>query len=434
MSRRPLVVLGLDSGAPERLLERGRSGDLPVLGSLLERGCQARLAGPEIFGPHGSWLTIFSGKTPAEHGVYARSILVPGTYETRRFDVVDSAVQPFWARLRGTGQRVAIVDAPETPLVEGLEGFQLSGWGEHQPKGRPHSEPSDFVTEVRRRYGRSIRSSEGQRGRWWDRFVLRRLLQRVRRKGALIHDLVVEREPFDLIVAVFGASHAAAHRFATWEGRDQRIAELALGVETAIDEEIGRILGAVGKRADVAILTNVGIRDGYPTDALTRGFCEQLGYQQGPVESGESTVFCLPSKYTGFLRVNLRDREPRGKVERGSEYELLLDKVEEDLRALRWEGTREPAVDSILRTATELGDGPPDLIPDIVVEWGSTERASRAFHPRATIGRPHRGSPRGNHHTKTGLVILAGDGFEERGDLGSIRAVTLAERFLHLLT
>ena len=433
MSCPPLVVVGLDASAPERLVEQGRRGNMPVLGSLLERGSHARLAGPEILGPHGSWLTIFSGKTPAEHGVYASSLLVPGTYETRRFDVVASAVQPFWERLRGTGRRVAIVDAPETQLVEGLEGFQLSGWGEHQPEGRPRSEPRDFVNEVDRRYGRSIRSSEGQRGRLWDRFVLKRLLQRVRRKGALICDLVVERGPFDLIVAVFGASHAAAHRFATWEGRDDRTAALALSIELAIDEEIGRILGVVGAPADVAILSNVGIRNGYPTDALTRGFCEQLGYQRGPVESGESTVFCLPSKYTGFLRVNLRDREPRGEVERGSEYGLLLDKVEEDLRALTWEGTREPAVESILRTATVLGDGPPDLIPDVVVEWGSTERPLRAVHPRARIGGAPRGSPRGNHHSKTGLAILAGDGFEERGDLGTIRPVTLAERFLHLL-
>src|SRR4029077_15297057 len=60
-------------------------------------------------------------------------------------------------------------------------------------------------------------------------------------------------------------------------------------------------------------------------------------------------VFSLPTNYYGFLRVNLRGREPDGIVAPGSDYEALLDRLEADLGALVDPVTNEPAVQSMTR-------------------------------------------------------------------------------------
>src|SRR4029079_19010450 len=62
-----------------------------------------------------------------------------------------------------------------------------------------------------------------------------------------------------------------------------------------------------------------------------------------------TTVFAIPGFYTGFLRVNLRGREPRGIVEAAG-YLAMLDRVEADLRQVVDPITGAPAAERITRT------------------------------------------------------------------------------------
>ena len=67
----------------------------------------------------------------------------------------------------------------------------------------------------------------------------------------------------------------------------------------------------------------------------------------------ESRAFCLPNDYTGAIRVNLKGREPDGRVAPGAEYEALLDELTRELHALVNPATGRPAVARVMRPARE---------------------------------------------------------------------------------
>ena len=98
-----------------------------------------------------------------------------------------------------------------------------------------------------------------------------------------------------------------------------------------------------------------------------------------------TTAFSLPSLYTGFIRVNLRGREPAGIVAR-EDYETVLDRLETDILNLRHAETGEPVIESIVRTASVYGGEPPHRLPDLFVEWKpGTELLERVRHPRGEL-------------------------------------------------
>ena len=85
----------------------------------------------------------------------------------------------------------------------------------------------------------------------------------------------------------------------------------------------------------------------------------------------QSRAFCLPNDYTGAIRVNLKGREPEGRVEPGAEYAALLERLTRELHALVNPATGGPAVSRVIRTAQECPGAPLGDFPDLVVVWAN---------------------------------------------------------------
>jgi len=462
--RARFLLVALDSADPDLLLQWSADGTLPTLAALRSRGSHARLTGPETVSAHGVWTSIWSGVSLSRHGRYLSRPLRAGSYDLVRADDASDIAAPFWSGL--TEQRIAILDAPDASPVPGLRGPQLLGWGSHHSPAVVRSEPKSLAAEVERRLGPRIVSDETQGTRWRDRRVLDELLERVHRQGDVARHLL---EGCDGAVVGFGDTHAAGHRFwkygprAARPIRDVRLSRALQDVYVAVDEEIGKIIATLPADVHVAVLSNHGIREGYPTDELMQAFCHRLGYQaahrRGPIAAGRdavgahwnrvaarlgrgsghgrdglagtdwgrTTVFAIPGLYTGFLRVNLSGREPRGIVD-PADYGTLLDRVEADLRQVVDVATGEPAVERITRTIDAFGGGIPQRLPDIFVEWrlGSSPRAR---HPRATLQARRLGVPRANLHSRTGIAFVAGPAVHTRGDAGWLSPTDLVPLF-----
>jgi predicted AlkP superfamily phosphohydrolase/phosphomutase len=467
----PLVVLALDSADPDLLLAWTADGTLPALASLVARGAHARLEGPEMVSAHGVWPSLWSGLSLARHGRYLRKPLRPGSYELLDEATARRAAPPFWSAL--PGRRVTILDAPDAPPVAGIAGVQLLDWGTHPSSPQALSEPPNVVAEIERRFGPRILSDEIQGTRSGDAGIYRRLLERIARQGELARHLL--RDPFDLAVIGFGDAHAAGHRFWRYrpdagEGRtpDPELGGAVREVYRALDAEVGRILSAVPGEPHVVVLTDHGIREGYPTWELMSAFCHRLGYQArrdtGALEamrraaraqwrrvrsrigraSGaldaqalaatdwhRTRAFPIPAHYTGLIRVNLRDREPNGIV-RTADYVALLDGLEADLRRVVDSGTGQPAVERITRSVDVFGGGPPRTLPDLFVEW-RVLRSRHLVHPKATLNTRWLGLPRPNLHSRTGLVLAAGPSLGARGDRGGLAPSDVAPLLLSLV-
>ncbi|MEB3360484.1 MAG: alkaline phosphatase family protein [Synechococcales bacterium] len=116
-------------------------------------------------------------------------------------------------------------------------------------------------------------------------------------------------------------------------------------------------------------------------------------------------AFALPSFSEGYIRVNLKGREPQGVVN-PSDYEAVLNEITAHLQALTIGRTGEPAVADLIRTRTSptASDlGLPDA--DLIVMWNEQRLADMLESP--SFGRigpvPYQ---RTGSHTPNGFMLL----------------------------
>ncbi|MEJ2085481.1 MAG: alkaline phosphatase family protein [Acidobacteriota bacterium] len=462
-SSSPLLILALDAGDPGRLLPWARESKLPTLASMLELGTAAEVFGRQSVSVHGIWATLFSGRSLAQHGGYARRTLKPGTYQLESVPPASDRAAPFWARLDDPSTEVLVIDAPETALVPGLPGRQIARWGEHNST-RPICEPPELAEEVERLVGPPIPTDEKQRGgSWRDRRILARILERVERKGRLCRALLDERLA-DIVVVGFGDTHAAGHRFGKYESAGKGLADAVLRVYQAIDREVAALIEHFESPPNVFVMADSGIREGQPLGTLMDDLCQHLGYKKpldpirasplqarlraalrpllsssshkawqearflGNTDWSQTSVFAIPATYTGYLRVNLEGREPEGIVKPGTEYSELLARLTADLELLEDRKTGSPVVDSVTLTTEVFGAEPPLQLPDLFVEFRPCTLPQEIFHPRMTLTRHRGGSLRDNSHSRRGLVLAAGPDIAHHGivdDLGPTEVTPL---------
>jgi predicted AlkP superfamily phosphohydrolase/phosphomutase len=479
----PLVILGLDGGDPDLLVHWAQQGDLPTLASVLQGGCWAKTGGPELVTEHGPWLQLFSGISRGQLGYYYLRQLKSGTYDLHLMNGRGLDAPPFWARL--TDRKVAIFDVPEVYPVAGLRGIQLTNWTVHQgwvsrdPADAPQTEPPALLDEVRRVFGSRLDIHENSDSDFEeDRRIYHRLLEQVSRSGRLYRELISDNH-FEVIVIVFAASHTGGHQFWKYRheaGPEHELTHAVRNLYAAIDREMGLLLAQGLADANVIVVSSVGMKDHYPMGGLTEAFCRRLGYQVSPPFSpslmggarrlvpeswrvavsrhfsrerrerllagqfrggtdwSKTTAFAIPSSYSGFLRVNLRGREPQGIVQPGAEYEEVLRRLENDLNQLTDPDTGEPVVQQVARTRELFGADAHEALPDLFVIWKPLARfRSRVTHPTGEIVQQRPEWCRGSDHSQNGFLALTGPGIRARGRVADVPLMDLAPTLLALL-
>lgn len=487
----PLIILGIDAGDPVFIRRWAAQGYLPAMASIMERGCWARTAGPELISEHGVWISLFSGLSRSQHGYYYFRQLNPGTYDLMPIRGPDINAHPFWSVLQGQRKKkAAIIDAPDAIPRPGLPGIQLANWATHNNWDPDHfataTEPPELLREVQRKFGEKQITLENHESSFQeDLRIYKQLLPRIAKKGELCRDLF-GRQDFDLFVTVFAESHLANHQFwqycpevkANRNLPDSELTHAIRDVYRAIDYEIGLLLEGLPAESNLFIVSSVGMEDKYPTTGLAAAFFRQLGYQvsaePGPLSlhpmalarrvlpeswrialsrhlprekreellaeqfrSGtnwsRTAAFAIPTSYTSFVRVNLRGREPEGIVDPNGDYEALLDRIESDFRQLVDPQTNEPAVARVARTTKLFGGGPPESLPDMFVDWRSGRFLDRVVHPHTDLIQKKPDFYRRSDHSKHGFMVAAGPGIQALGELDDISVLDLAPTFLNLL-
>lgn len=142
-------------------------------------------------------------------------------------------------------------------------------------------------------------------------------------------------------------------------------------------------------------------------------------------------AFALPSFSEGYIRINLRGREPQGVVA-PENFATVCDEVIQELEALVDPRTGEPVVRQALRvrgTPHEQDPSLPDA--DIIVNWADTP-VDVVDHPR--LGRigpvPYR---RTGSHRPRGFWMVEGPGIEPGSMLPTGHAVNLPSTLLELM-
>lgn len=128
MSRKRLLILGLD-GVPIEMIRRfAGDGTMPAVRHLLHQGKMVPMSVtiPEISSV--SWSSFMTGTDAGNHGIYGFVDLVPGKYEFRFPDFRDLKRPPFFDELGLKGLRSVIINLPSTYPARPMPGVLISGF------------------------------------------------------------------------------------------------------------------------------------------------------------------------------------------------------------------------------------------------------------------------------------------------------------------
>ena len=438
----PIFILGLDA-ADHLLIERwAAQGELPAFSRLLDEGAYGVLESTAGVFSGSAWISIATGCNPGKCGVYGRYQIANGTYNVRRIKASDSRVSPFWASFRGP---VAVVDVPKAPLFPGIDGVQLVEWGAYDHYSEFSSTPDHLSARVLDEFGshpfldRDFEVAlHGRR----DFDALRDLLiQGVKMKGRLNLALLKTSRP-RLFFSVFGETHAAGHAF--WRFQDPRhpryepngpFATALRDVYRAIDGAVGEFLEELPRDCILLVLSS----QGFSLDSMADEdfLCEILVKTGMSLPRLEKTnfgpyvpamnfdmtrtrAFCLPTDLQGYIRINLRGREPDGVVPE-SEYDSVCRELEAELLAMRHREDGAPVVREVVRVRDAFKGAFTEELPDLSVVWNTEHIVTDVESPGCGLmQRKPDLSAGGGNHRGVGFVLVYGSNVSKGRFVGHV--------------
>jgi predicted AlkP superfamily phosphohydrolase/phosphomutase len=283
------------------------------------------------------------------------------------------------------------------------------------------------------------------------------LLQRIERKTAMAVDLM-GRAAWDLYMVGFGDSHCVGHQL--WHLHDERhpkhdaalradIGDPVRDVYVALDRAVGRLLEEAGPETFVMVLCSHGMSAHYDASYLLDEVLRRLERKPAPASrrlldearrwwkklplsvterfSGiagavnrmpdeadrrERKCFVVPSNANSpGIRLNLKGREPEGKIAPGDEADRFVAELTGCLLELTEPGDGRRLVKEVVRSAERFAGEHVDLLPDLFVRWNREAPITGVASPRiGTIVRADESTQRTGDHRPGGVYFVKGPG------------------------
>jgi predicted AlkP superfamily phosphohydrolase/phosphomutase len=327
---------------------------------------------------------------------------------------------------------------------------------------------------------------------------LRRLIAGVRKKTEVVKWLMA-REDWDFFLVVFGESHPAGHYFWQFHDpafpaeatREQETLRDALrDVYVALDNAVGELLQEAGDGTTTVVASGDGMGPNYSGSHIVPDLLGRMGLLHGGNRSEASAhdrpatggtllgsirnmipksvrmavsnallsraqqeklslhfktagiawsltrAYQIENANEGYIRVNLKGREPEGIVEPGQDYDALCDELHGTLQGLVNPANGERAAALVHKTQA-LFQGPRrDYLPDVVVCWNMDARVTTELQAER-YGTARSGEPSwrvapyytGNHYPNA-FAVATGPGIPEGVALEGTHILDLAPTLL----
>jgi predicted AlkP superfamily phosphohydrolase/phosphomutase len=313
-----VLLLGVDAGSAPLVREWAEAGVLPTFRRLFADGLVGETRSVEGFFVGSTWPSLYTGVTPARHGISSLVQLRVGTYDLFRCYTGEFVKrEPFWNHLSRAGRRVAICDVPLSGVSENLNGIQLVEWGSHDANYGFRSWPPRLARQIRSRFGPhplSTSCDADHRSPEAFRALSNRLVEGVRRKTALTRFLL-EQGGWDFFTQVFTEAHCVGHQ--AWHLHDRghpahearassEAGDPVLHVYTAIDHAIGELLRAAGDDCVVIVLLSHGMCARYGAQFLLPDILVRLGVGVAPAPPPAPVAGSGPTSLERFLAAGWR--------------------------------------------------------------------------------------------------------------------------------
>ena len=497
MSR--VLLIGLDSADADLIEQWCDEGRLPTLTRLRADGVWGRLRTTAEVMHVSAWPSIYTGTTPGHHGMYHAYQTRAGEQTALRTRPEWCARPPFWKLLDDAGRKSIVMDAFMNHSLESFRGIQVLEYGTWTWFGEPGASPPGIRNEILRRFGaypspeHSLVVNVPEIGWFRDR-----LRAGAEVKARVVNWLLAEH-PWDMAFVTFGEPHGAGHYL--WHIGDASYpshppgAACGLGhplrdVYEAVDRAIGDILARIGDEVTVIVISGDGMGPNYAGSQLLPDVLHRLGlfhsanvgggagagarpkrgllttvrnaiplgvrqsvtrclprsvqhrlslkWASAGIDWQRTRVSCIPNANEGYLRVNLRGREPLGIVETGTGCTQLLADLAAEMRGLRNAANGRATVDQVFLIDEVFPGSERQHLPDLVVAWDpdarlltemATPSAGKLVGPAAYQTSPFY---TGNHRPNA-FVLARGPGIPASAQLEGGHIVDLAPTILTLL-
>lgn len=463
MNASRVLCIAIDSAERDLVMRWIAEGELPNLAALRARGIQGADNVLPGFGSGANWPSFATSLGPARHGRYFMQQLKPGSYEFYKASESTLRSPPFWRAIAEAGHTACVINVPHSPMARHPNAVELLDWAVHRAvTADPRSNPPEFGREVLETYGgdplQGRTGPESDDAEDFESFVAG-LEQRARLKGRQAADLIRSR-PFDLMLTTFDESHRGGHH--CWRIHDAthprhdaairaRCGDPILRLYRAIDAAVGEVVAAAGPQTRVLVVSITGMAANYTGnwavgEVLQRyysnekkssgggaaGFARsvwrllpdrwRMGIRRkvGSVklenrgvfqaERARYPAFAMPhNDISGAVRINLRGREPEGKVN-PEDFDRVCAEIAQVFMELRNSDSGKPVVEQVVRLR-DVTTGPyADEMADLLVVWNKQEPLLHLRSERLGEFTGRYGGLRSGDHTAHGFFFAAGPG------------------------
>jgi predicted AlkP superfamily phosphohydrolase/phosphomutase len=258
MSRRRLLVIGLDGASWDILDPLIEEGVLCNLKELRQKGISKVLRSNFPPVTASAWMSIATGKTPGETGVFDFWVLNDrGDWRLRPVTSSDyQAHGAVWDHLAASGRKVAVVNYPMLYPVYPIKGIMISGLG--APAGGNIFYPADLKDDLAKSIGRHKIYTPFARPRYANPKAFIRDIRALISYSGQLSSRLIDRS-YDLFVFIISASDFLSHyAWGWWENKDSAYHRVFRDIWAELDAEIGKML-KVWSGGDVLVISDHGM-------------------------------------------------------------------------------------------------------------------------------------------------------------------------------
>lgn len=424
-----LLVIGLDAATFDVIGPAAAEGRLPNLARLMENGASGPLRSTPNMNSLSAWTTFMTGRNPGATGIYWFYEHEQGSYNLRFLNGADVHFPRFWEIASAAGQSVGVINVPMTYPARPLNGFLISGLDAPDESSADFTYPPELYQELQREVGGYLIDTNilgyARSGRWTQAIAA---TQQVIAQRARVAEYLMQKQSWDLFVAVFTALDRVQHTF--WVdpaagndvfGTAPAASEIVVGFYERLDEVIGRLCALAGDDTTVLVMSDHGAGFNPLGNLYLSTWLESLGlFHRASAGMGDRARNALRAllrrasamadglfskqarrwvlrhlpggraglvgrlhrvpcdwahtqAYVDYVQpaiwINLRGREPQGIVEPGAEYERLRDRLIEQLTQCRDPKTGARIVKAVRRREEVYQGSRVESAPDLHVEW-----------------------------------------------------------------
>jgi predicted AlkP superfamily phosphohydrolase/phosphomutase len=406
--KKRVVVIGLD-GVPFTYIQRlFGAGELPNFRALAREGALVQMDTTLPNVSSVAWSSFMTGQNPGKHNIYGFVDRQPGTLKTFIPTSRNMRTPALWEILSAAGKRVFAMNVPVTYPSRQVNGIVV---GCFLSPSVEKAAPNADVAQALKRLNYCV-DADSQLARQDKDSFLPHLDEVFERRIAAMR-YFWRQEPWDFFMAHIMETDRLHHFF--WEEMEQGHAKYGpsfLDFYKRVDHVLGEVRGWLDEDTTLIVLSDHGFCS-IKQEVYVNTWLHDAGYLQYTKEhpQGLQDMAASSAAYSmdpGRIFLNVRGREPGGRIAPGAEYARLRREIADAALTMADPATGEPMVERVY-TREELYHGPyAEAASDLVLAMRD------GYDPKGPFGKPaltfKGASLVGMHTTPDALLYVQGVG------------------------